>query len=116
MRNVLLHAVVASMLAVFALFVGTAILRAAEETPTSPNLVVIYADDLGYGDVQCYSPDRGRIPTPNIDRLASQGMRFTDAHSSSGVVFAVALHAVDRGGTTGGRVCSRASSASGGHL
>ncbi len=50
-----------------------------------PNVVVIYADDLGYGDVQCYNPDRGRIPTPHIDRLAAEGMRFTDAHSSSGV-------------------------------
>ena len=52
---------------------------------TRPNIVVIYADDLGYGDVQCYNPERGKIPTPNIDRLAAEGMRFTDAHSSSGV-------------------------------
>lgn len=51
----------------------------------APNIVVIYADDLGYGDVQCYNPDRGKIPTPHLDRLASEGMRFTDAHSSSGV-------------------------------
>jgi arylsulfatase A-like enzyme len=50
-----------------------------------PNILIIYADDLGYGDVQCYNPDRGKIPTPHIDRLASEGMRFTDAHSSSGV-------------------------------
>ena len=50
-----------------------------------PNVVVILADDLGYGDVQCYNPQRGKIPTPNIDRLAAQGMRFTDGHSSSGV-------------------------------
>lgn len=50
-----------------------------------PNIVIIYADDLGYGDVQSYNPERGKIPTPNIDRLAAQGMRFTDAHSSSGV-------------------------------
>ncbi|MCP4194279.1 MAG: arylsulfatase [Planctomycetaceae bacterium] len=50
-----------------------------------PNIVVIYADDLGYGDVQCYNPNRGKIPTPQIDRLAAQGLRFTDAHSSSGV-------------------------------
>lgn len=57
-------------------------------SPTSadtPNILIIYADDLGYGDVQCYNPDRGLIPTPNIDRLAREGMRFTDAHSSSGV-------------------------------
>ena len=51
----------------------------------TPNIVVIYADDLGYGDVQCYNPEQGKIPTPQIDRLAAQGMRFTDAHSSSGV-------------------------------
>ena len=50
-----------------------------------PNILVILADDLGYGDVQCYNPERGKIPTPNIDKLASQGMRFTDGHSSSGV-------------------------------
>jgi arylsulfatase A-like enzyme len=62
-------------------------LRAAEEAeePSKPNIVFIYADDLGYGDVQCYNPERGKIATPNIDRLATQGMRFTDAHSSSGV-------------------------------
>ena len=51
-------------------------LSAAEK----PNIVFILADDLGYGDVGCYNPD-SKIPTPNIDRLASQGMRFTDAHS-----------------------------------
>lgn len=50
-----------------------------------PNVVIILADDLGYGDVHCYNPERGKIPTPSIDRLAAQGMRFTDAHSSSGV-------------------------------
>ena len=50
-----------------------------------PNILVIYADDLGYGDIQCYNPKRGKIPTPHIDKLASQGMQFTDAHSSSGV-------------------------------
>ena len=52
---------------------------------TLPNIVVLYADDLGYGDVQCYNPERGKIPTPHIDRLAAEGMRFTDGHSSSGV-------------------------------
>lgn len=50
-----------------------------------PNIVIIYADDLGYGDVQSYNPEKGKIPTPHIDRLASEGMSFTDAHSSSGV-------------------------------
>ena len=50
-----------------------------------PNIIIILADDLGYGDVHCYNPERGKIPTPHIDRLAAQGMRFTDCHSSSGV-------------------------------
>ena len=53
--------------------------------PSKPNIVIIYADDLGYGDAQCYNPDRGKIATPHIDRLATEGMRFTDGHSSSGV-------------------------------
>jgi len=54
------------------------------EIPGRPNIVIILADDLGYGDVQCYNPERGKIPTPHMDRLAAQGMRFTDGHSSSG--------------------------------
>ena len=58
---------------------------AAAPNSAKPNILVILADDLGYGDVQCYNPQRGKIPTPHIDRLAAQGMRFTDGHSSSGV-------------------------------
>jgi len=50
-----------------------------------PNIIIIYADDLGYGDVRSYNPVNGKIPTPNINRLTAQGMRFTDAHSSSAV-------------------------------
>ena len=46
-----------------------------------PNIVFILADDLGYGDLGCYNQD-SRIPTPNIDRLADEGMRFTDAHAA----------------------------------
>jgi len=64
-----------------AAFFAAAVVHAAER----PNILVIYADDLGYGDVQCNNPDRSKIPTPHIDRLAADGMRFTDAHSSSGV-------------------------------
>lgn len=60
-------------------------LKAADEANTKPNILVILADDLGYGDVHCYNPERGKIPTPHIDKLAAQGMRFTDGHSSSGV-------------------------------
>ena len=50
--------------------------------PTRPNVVIILADDLGYGDPACYG---GKIPTPHLDRLAAEGMRFTDAHTSSSV-------------------------------
>ncbi len=60
-------------------------LFAPELMARTPNVVLVLADDLGYGDVRCYNPRRGKIATPHIDRLASQGMRFTDAHSSSGV-------------------------------
>ena len=49
-----------------------------------PNIIVILADDLGYGDLSCYHPN-SKIKTVHLDRLASQGMRFTDAHSSSSV-------------------------------
>lgn len=49
-----------------------------------PNIVYILCDDLGYGDVRCFNP-QGKIATPHIDRLASEGMRFTDAHSGSAV-------------------------------
>ena len=49
-----------------------------------PNIVIIYADDMGYGDLNCQNPD-SKIPTQNLDQLASEGMRFTDAHSSSGI-------------------------------
>ncbi|MSR32367.1 MAG: arylsulfatase [Gemmataceae bacterium] len=50
-----------------------------------PNILIILADDLGYGDLRANNPARGKIPTPCLDQLAAQGMRFTDAHSSSGV-------------------------------
>lgn len=49
-----------------------------------PNILVILADDLGYGDVGCYNP-QSKVPTPHLDRLAREGMRFTDAHSPSTV-------------------------------
>ena len=49
-----------------------------------PNVVYILADDLGYGDIACYN-EAGRIPTPHIDQLAADGIRFTDAHTGSAV-------------------------------
>lgn len=59
-------------------------LSASLHADDKPNVIVILADDLGYGDVSCNNPD-SKIATPNLDRLAAEGMRFTDAHTSSGV-------------------------------
>jgi len=53
----------------------------AAEQP--PNVVLIFADDLGYGDLACYGATK--LKTPNIDQLAAEGRRFTDAHSASAV-------------------------------
>jgi len=54
----------------------------AEDPP--PNIVIILADDMGYGDIRALNPD-STIPTPNLDRLAAAGMTFTDGHSPSAV-------------------------------
>lgn len=56
----------------------------AKPSDSPLNIVILYADDLGFGDLTCYNPD-SKIPTPNLDQLASKGLRFTDAHSSSGI-------------------------------
>lgn len=68
------------VLSIVALLVSSAIVRSAE---TKPNIVLIFVDDLGYGDVGCYGATK--VKTPHIDRLASEGRRFTDAHSASAV-------------------------------
>lgn len=49
-----------------------------------PNIIFIMADDMGYGDPQCYNPE-SKIPTPNMNQLAKEGMLFTDAHAASSV-------------------------------
>lgn len=54
--------------------------HAQTPAPSQPNIVLIYADDLGYGDVSC---NGGAILTPNIDELAQQGLNFSDAHASA---------------------------------
>lgn len=69
------------------LLAGVVLLALAAPIPGAdrpPNLVFILADDLGYGDLHCYNKD-SKIPTPNLDRLAGQSMRFTDAHTPSAV-------------------------------
>ena len=63
------------------------IISGAQQLPqerSKPNIVFILADDMGYGDPSCQSVD-DKIHTPHMDRLASEGMRFTDAHSGSAV-------------------------------
>ncbi|WP_321475337.1 arylsulfatase [uncultured Paludibaculum sp.] len=57
---------------------------AAQRAAARPNILYVLADDLGSGDLGCYNPE-SKIPTPNLDRLASQGIRFTDMHSPSSV-------------------------------
>jgi len=57
----------------------------AQAETVKPNIVFILCDDLGYGDVQCLNSEHGKIKTPSIDQLASEGMIFTDAHSGSSV-------------------------------
>lgn len=69
------------------LLAGVVLLCLAAPIPGAarpPNIVFILADDLGYGDLHCYNKD-SKIPTPNLDRLAAQSMRFTDAHTPSAV-------------------------------
>ncbi|WP_375586105.1 arylsulfatase [Cyclobacterium xiamenense] len=65
------------------LFVATVACQPGNEGMV-PNVVIIYADDMGYGDLAVQNPD-SKIPTPHLDQLASEGMRFTNAHSSSGI-------------------------------
>ena len=66
------------------LFVLPLISLQAVAQPDSPNILIIYADDMGFGDLACQN-EKSKIPTPNLDQLASEGMRFVDGHSSSGI-------------------------------
>jgi arylsulfatase A-like enzyme len=60
-----------------------------QDSGDRPNIVLMLADDMGWRDPQCYQ--RGsKIPTPNLDRLADEGMRFTDAHTPSSVCLPLA--------------------------
>lgn len=70
------------VLALFGLF-GTAAASADDEPADRPNIIYVMADDLGYGDLGCYG--QKQIQTPNIDRMASEGVRFTDYYAGSTV-------------------------------
>jgi arylsulfatase A-like enzyme len=59
-----------------------ALLALGQSTPSGPNIIVILADDVGYGDLSCYGASKVR--TPHLDRIAREGLRFRDGHSSAG--------------------------------
>jgi len=63
---------------------GTSKLPDSVQDAKKPNIIFIMADDMGYGDLGCYNKN-SKIPTPNMDALAADGIRFTDAHSPSAV-------------------------------
>jgi arylsulfatase A-like enzyme len=67
-------------LAIVAMALDTAPLM-ARETSLAPNIVILFADNLGYGDVSCYGATK--IQTPNINGLARDGLKFSDAHSAA---------------------------------
>lgn len=63
---------------------AVAALGGTQDSVERPNIVIVLADDLGYGDPRCYNAE-SKVPTPHVDRLAREGTRFTDAHSSASV-------------------------------
>jgi arylsulfatase A-like enzyme len=87
-------------LLVFATVLALARASFSVDSP-KPNIVYVLCDDLGYGDVKCLNPE-GKIATPHCDRLAREGMIFTDAHSSSAVCTPT-RYGILTGRYTGGR-------------
>lgn len=77
--------IAATRIAATLLVVSGSAVAKQQPSPPRPNIVFILADDLGYGDVACFGEDRCRIATPNFDRLAREGMRFTDAHANASI-------------------------------
>ena len=78
---------------IFLLFIYISVLSCSNQKHESkdlsspdplPNIILILADDMGYGDPQCYNDD-SQIPTPHLNRLAAEGMMFTNAHTNSSV-------------------------------
>ena len=66
------------------IFISLIVLCSCSLNDDRPNVIFILADDMGYGDLACQNPE-SKVPTPFLDDLASEGMRFTDAHSPSSV-------------------------------
>jgi len=73
------------MIRIFATFSVACFALALAAAPLSPNIVVILADDYGYGSLGAYGADSALIRTPHLDRLAREGRRFTDAYTPSSV-------------------------------
>ncbi len=69
-------------------------LAASPTASEKPNIVIIFADDLGYGDLGCYGSPT--IRTPNLDRMAAEGLRFTDFYSAGGSLHSQPSGAADR--------------------
>src|ERR1700722_3079458 len=63
------------------LFLIAPLFSQASEVDRQPNIIIILSDDVGYGDLGCYGATKVR--TPNLDKLAVEGLRFTDAHSTA---------------------------------
>ncbi|RKY88285.1 arylsulfatase [candidate division KSB1 bacterium] len=101
-RRKFLKAVSSTVLSVGSLSLLSSInnIQCSSNKSNIPNIVFIMADDMGYGDAGCYNSD-SMIPTPNIDRLAEEGVRFTDAHTPA------ALCTPTRYGLLTGRYCWR---------
>jgi len=87
----------------FLLLASQSALHGADQPATSgkPNIIIILADDFGYGSAGCYGADAKLVRTPNIDRLAREGRRFTDACTPASVC------SPTRYGVLTGRYCWR---------
>ncbi len=84
----------------FLSFVLVSLVSCSTKKTNSPNIIIVLADDMGYGDVQSFNPD-SEIPTPNLNRLSEQGIMFTDAHTPSSICTPT------RDGLLTGRYCWR---------
>ena len=65
------------------LYLSVSTVQAEEDK--KPNVVLFYADDMGYGEIQRFHPEASKVPTPHLNQLCDEGMMFTDAHTSASV-------------------------------